>query len=138
MKRLHISSLIVIGIGAVATFISSGAPAASSADDVHSAPSKEFACGAKEKPCPLQAWMKANMGPSSTEDPMPFDALAKNFKTIAAKSPGADFGNWSKLANDGAAAAGKKDAPGVKAACKACHDQYKKKFKEEARDIAFP
>jgi len=54
MKRLHISSLIVIGIGAVATFISSGAPAASSADDVHSAPSKEFACGAKEKPVPFR------------------------------------------------------------------------------------
>src|SRR6266851_10007239 len=134
MKRLHISSVIVIG--AVATLFSVVAPAAPNPDSEPSAPSKEFACGAKDKPCPLQAWMKANMGPSSTEDPMPFDALAKNFKTIAGKSPGGEFPNWSKVANDGAAAAGKKDAGGVKGACKACHDQYKKKFKEEARDIA--
>jgi hypothetical protein len=137
MKRLHISSVIVIG--AVATLlVSVGAPAAPSPDSEPSAPSKEFACGAKDKPCPLQAWMKANMGPSATEDPMPFDALAKNFKTIAGKSPGAAFGDWSKIANDGAAAAAAKDAGKVKGACKTCHDKYKKMFKDENRDMAFP
>jgi hypothetical protein len=137
MKRFHISSLIVIG--AVATFISSRAPAASSPDDGPSAPSKEFACGSKEKPCPLQAWMKANMGPSVTEDPPPWDTLAKNLKIIADKGPSAkDYPNWSKIASEGAAAAGKKDLTGVKAACKNCHDSYKKKFKDETRDHAFP
>jgi hypothetical protein len=135
MKRFHISSVIVIG--AVATLISSGAPAAPS-DFSSAAPSKEFACGAKDKPCPLQAWMKANMGPSVTEDPPPWDTLVKNLKTIAGKSPGAGYPNWSKNANDGAAAAGKKDLAGVKAACKACHDDYKKKFKDENRDMSFP
>ena len=138
MKRLHISSLIVIGIGAVATFISSGAPAASSADDVHSAPSKEFACGAATNKCPLQAWMSTNMGQSSTQEPVPFGALATNFKIIAKKSPGAAFPEWSAIATKGATDADKKDIVAVKADCKSCHDKYKKKFKEEARDIAFP
>jgi hypothetical protein len=136
MKRLHISSVIVIG--AVATLFSVVAPAAPNPDSEPSAPSKEFACGAKDKPCPLQAWMKANMGPSATEDPMPFDALAKNFKTIAGKTPGTTYGDWAKIANDGAAAAGAKNAKGVKDACKACHDKYKKMFKDENRDMAFP
>ncbi len=136
MKRLHISSVIVIG--AVATLFSAVAPAAPTPDIEPSAPSKEFACGSKEKPCPLQAWMKANMGTSVTEDPMPFDALAKNFKTIAAKSPGAGFDTWSKIANDGAAAAAAKDGTKVKAQCKVCHDLYKKKFKDETRDMTFP
>src|SRR5882762_5137209 len=107
MKRLHISSLIVIGMGAVATFVSSGAPAASSADDVHSAPSKEFACGPKDKPkCPLQAWMTANMGASSTEKP-DFTALAASFRILAKKSPGAAFPEWSAIATKGAADADK-------------------------------
>ena len=135
MKRLHISSVIVIG--AVATLFAASAPAAPS-DTPPAAPSKEFACGAKEKPCPLQGWMKENMGPSVTEEPPPWDALAKNLKVIAGKSPGAAFPNWAKNANDGAAAAGKKDLAGVKASCKTCHDAYKKKFKEESRDMPFP
>jgi hypothetical protein len=82
--------------------------------------------------------MTANMGVSSTQNPMPFTALSANFKTIAKKSPGADFPKWSSIATDGVKAADANDAKGVKDACKACHDQYKKKFKEEARDIAFP
>jgi len=136
MKRLHISSLIVIG--AVTTLLSSGAPAAPSPDAVPSAPSKEFACS-KDKTCPLLVWMKANMGPTATEDPPPWDTLAKNFKIIAGKGPSAsDYPNWSKFASDGAAAAGKKDLAGVKGACKNCHDTYKKKFKEETRDHPFP
>ncbi|SRR5258708_7734569 len=138
MKRLHISSLIVIGMGAVATFLSSGAPAASSPDDVPSAPSKEFACGAKDKPkCPLQAWMTNNMGSSATDQPV-FTDLAANFRIIAKKSPGADFPDWSAIASKGATDADKKDIVAVKSDCKSCHDKYKKKFKEEARDIAFP
>jgi hypothetical protein len=136
MKRLHISSLIVIGIGAVAAFISSGAPAASSPDDVPSAPSKEFACGPKDKPkCPLQAWMTANMGPSDQPD---FTTLAANFRIIAKKSPGADFPEWSSIATTAAKAADAKNLADVKSGCKNCHDKYKKKFKEEVRDIAFP
>ena len=137
MKRLHISSVIVIG--ALATLFSVVAPAAPNPDSEPSAPSKEFACGPKDKPkCPLQAWMGANMGPSSTEDPMPFDALVKNFKTIAGKVPGTTYTDWAKDANDGATAAAAHKADGVKAACKACHDSYKKKFKDENRDMAFP
>ena len=136
MKRLHISSVIVIG--AVATLFSVVAPAAPSPDSEPSAPSKEFACGAKDKPCPLQAWMKANMGPSATEDPMPFDALVTNFGKIAGKSPGGSYPEWAAIANKGVAAAKGKNAKGVKDACKECHDKYKKMFKDENRDMAFP
>ena len=63
---------------------------------------------------------------------------AKNFKTIAGKTPGTTYGDWAKIANDGAAAAGAKNTKGVKDACKACHDKYKKMFKDENRDMAFP
>jgi len=86
-------------MGAVATFVSSGAPAASSADDVHSAPSKEFACGPKDKPkCPLQAWMTANMGASSTDQP-DFTALAANFS--GASHDITDFANGSEVSTRG-------------------------------------
>jgi hypothetical protein len=134
MKRLHISSVIVIG--AVATLISAIAPAAPNPNSEPSAPAGN--CGTKDNPCPLQKWMSANMGPSSTEDPMPFDALASNFAKVASKSPGADYPEWQSIAKGGADAAKAKDAGKVKAACKSCHDKYKKQFKEKNREWSFP
>jgi hypothetical protein len=143
MKRLHISSVIVIG--AVATLFSVRAPAAPT-DTSSAAPSKEFACGAKDKPCPLQAWMKANMGPSVTEEPPPWTILETNLQAVAdLAKPGsplaAKYPDWNSIALKGKAGAKahKLDGDeGVKASCKKCHDLYKKKFKDEDRDGPAP
>ncbi|HEX9296235.1 MAG TPA: hypothetical protein VF881_10380 [Polyangiaceae bacterium] len=132
MTRLHISSLVVIG--AVTTLLTSRAPAAES-DLAPVAPSKDYACGDKGKPpCPMQAWMKANMAPAAANgDP---DALAKALDYVSSHSP-PGFTEWSKIAKGGADAARKKDVDAAKKSCKTCHDQYKAKYKEEMRDRAF-
>jgi hypothetical protein len=132
MKRIHISSLIVIG--AVTTFLSSRAPAAQPSDAAPSAPTKDFACGTKENPCPMQKWMKANMAPAAANGDA--DALAKALDYVAKHAPpGLD--KWTSIANEGKEAAGKKDIDGAKKSCKTCHDMYKNKYKEEMRDRAF-
>ena len=132
MKRLHISSLIVIG--AVTTFLSSRAPAAQPSDAAPSAPSKDFACGSKENPCPMQKWMKANMAPAAANGDAA--ALAKALEYVASHAPpGLD--KWTSIATEGAAAAKKNDIDGAKKSCKTCHDAYKNKYKEEMRDRAF-
>jgi hypothetical protein len=146
MKRIHISSLIVIG--AVTTFLSSRAPAAQPSDvapsavapqadrpqSKPSAPSKDFACGTKENPCPMQKWMKANMAPAAANG----DAAAlKTALTYVAGHAPPGFDKWTAIATEGATAAGKGDVDGAKKGCKTCHDLYKAKYKEEMRDRAF-
>ena len=93
---------------------------------------KTFACGNKGDPaCPVQAWMKANMASAVASDDGP--ALAKQFDYVAAHAP-PGFANWRSIAQGGAAKARAGDLPGAKTACKACHDQYKAKYKAELRD----
>lgn len=92
-------------------------------------------CGSKENPCPLQKWMRANLGtPLAGGDTA---ALAAGLNKVAAASPDASW-NWSKIANDGAAAAAAGDVPGAKAACKSCHDAYKGPYKERFRTRPAP
>ena len=130
MTRLHISSVIVIG--AIATLFSSVAPGAPAPDSEPAAPSKEFACS-KDKSCPMQKWMKANLGaPLAAED---FDGLAKGLDFVAGHAP-AGFPEWSKIAKAGADAARKKDMGGVKKSCDSCHKEplkYRDKYKDEMR-----
>jgi hypothetical protein len=134
MKRLHISSVIVIG--AVATLISAVAPAAPTPDVAPSAPSKEFACS-KDKSCPMLKWMKANLGAAlAAED---FDGLAKGLDFVSAHAP-SGFPEWKKIAHEGAEAAKKKDMAGVKKSCDSCHKdplKYRDKYKDEMRDSPF-
>ena len=112
---------VVLGASAVAV-----TPGVSAADGA--------ACGAKENPCPLQKWMKSNMGQQlAGED---YAALAASFDKLAKSSPDKSW-DWSKIATDGAAAAKAKNNDAVKAACKSCHDQYKKSYKEKYRDRPF-
>jgi hypothetical protein len=132
MKRIHISSLIVIG--AVTTFLSSRAPAAQPAESKPSAPSKDFACGAKDNPCPMQKWMKANMAPAAANG----DGAALNTAlTYVAGHVPPGFDKWAGIATEGAAAAKKGDIDAAKKSCKTCHDLYKTKYKEDMRDRAF-
>jgi hypothetical protein len=89
------------------------------------------ACGSKENPCPLQKWMRANMGTAMASNDMP--ALAKALEHAAGFAPDPSW-TWSKIAKDGAAAAQKGDTAAVKASCKSCHDAYKDKYKAQFRD----
>ena len=93
------------------------------------APSKDFSCGTKENPCPLQGWMKDNA--SKPASPAEFEAF---FKKVAGFAPGAGFEKWATIANEGAAKAKGGDIDGAKAACKTCHTEYKAKYKSDIRD----
>jgi hypothetical protein len=74
--------------------------------------------------------MKANTNAAmkSTD----FDAIAKALDKTATFAP-APYTNWKSISDDGAKAARSHDLAGVKASCKACHDQYKAKYKTEMR-----
>jgi hypothetical protein len=87
-------------------------------------------CGTKESPCPLQAWMRANMGTALAASDAP--ALSKALDHAASLSPDPSW-TWAKIAKDGAAAAQKGDMAAAKASCKSCHDAYKDKYKTQFR-----
>jgi hypothetical protein len=94
-------------------------------------------CDGKGTPCPLQKWMRANVGgPMAGGD---LAAVAKSMET-ARKFGGPDMKDWDKFAKKAAddAAAGKTDD--VKADCKSCHDAYKEAYKKDGalRNKAIP
>lgn len=102
-----------------------------------------FAAGlasAGDPKTPLGRWMKPNMGaPMAGQD---FAALQKGFDTIASKPPAkaasSDYAQWAAIAKKGSAAAAAQDVAGVKAACKGCHDQYKKAYITDYPNTPFP
>lgn len=102
-------------------------PTSASADDT--------TCGSKENPCPLQKWMRANMGAAMAAGDLP--TLAKSLDKAATLSPDASW-NWGAISKAGADAARKGDTAGAKAACKSCHDSFKDKYKAQFRAKAIP
>jgi hypothetical protein len=90
-------------------------------------------CGGKDQPkCPLQAWMAANMQPAMAGG----DAtkLAAALRQAAKFAP-AGYGDWSKIATDGAAAVdAAKDVAAGKPSCKSCHGEYQKRYRTEMRE----
>ncbi|MFO0677808.1 MAG: hypothetical protein U0169_14825 [Polyangiaceae bacterium] len=99
-------------------------------------PDAAATCGTKPLPdCPLQAWMKANAAPAlASKD---FFALDEVLGKAAGFAP-PEFRNWSSIARDGADAARSQDLAATKAACVACHDQFKAKYKESFRTRDVP
>ena len=92
-------------------------------------------CGTKENPCPLQKWMRSNMGAALAANDLP--ALAKALDHAVTLSPDPSW-NWSALAKEGADAAKKGDLAGAKASCKKCHDAFKDKYKAQFRTRPIP
>jgi hypothetical protein len=91
---------------------------------------------AGEPKTPLGKWMKPNMGtPQAGED---YPALQKAFDLVASKVPTGDYPQWASISKAGSAASAKQDLKGVKAACKQCHDLYKKKYIAENATTPFP
>jgi len=110
--------------------VESAAPAAS-------APTGEpGACGEEGQPdCPLQAFMKREVKPALKG--REFDKLAAALEKVS-KVPPQGYGEWTKLALAGVAAAKKQDEAASKQACKDCHDKYEDKFKAEHRTDQLP
>lgn len=104
-----------------------GVPSSASADDA--------VCGSKENPCPLQKWMRANIGAALAAGDLP--TLAKSLDKAATLSPDPSW-NWAAIAKAGADAARKGDLAGAKASCKSCHDSFKDKYKAQFRAKAVP
>jgi hypothetical protein len=94
---------------------------------------KKYDCGAKgQKACPMQGWMKSVMGSAASSGDG--EKLAKALAYVAGKPP-PGMGNWTAIANEGAAKAKAGDIDGAKASCKKCHDLYKETFKRSMRDM---
>jgi len=74
--------------------------------------------------------MKANTSVASVNDDMP--ALAAALDKVVKMAP-AGYPNWASISKDGAAAARAGDMDATKAACTACHNQYRAKYKAELR-----
>jgi hypothetical protein len=85
-------------------------------------------CGAPGKPaCPLQEWMRNNLAvPYAKSD---LSGLAKGLTQVVSFNPRPKkWGNWDKIASDGAAAARKGDKSRARLACTNCHKVYRRTY----------
>ncbi len=119
--------VLVAGVVLGSAALAGAAPTSALADDA--------TCGTKENPCPLQKWMRANMGAAMAAGDLP--TLAKSLDKAATMSPDPSW-TWAAIAKTGADAARKGDTAGAKASCKSCHDAYKDKYKAQFRTKAVP
>jgi hypothetical protein len=106
-------------LGVVAGFLGAAA--------LPSAAHSDGKCDGKAKPCPLQQWMRDNMGV-----PMAQGDLARVAKAMeqAEKFGGPAMKDWAKFAKKTSDDAKANKTDDVKADCKACHDAYKDAFKK--------
>jgi hypothetical protein len=131
MKRSWMAILAGVALGAVAL---SALPTTATADGA-------AACdGSKDNPCPLQKWMRANMGAASAASDNA--ALATAYDKVIAMNPDPSWATkpdgtgWVDISKAGAKAARAGDSAGAKAACKACHDPdkgWKDAYKKQYR-----
>jgi hypothetical protein len=103
------------------------ATSASAAPKPSAAAAAPVECGTKDKPCPMQLFMRGTMSGATTPE-----QLAAAFARVAGMSPNGGW-SWRAIANKGAEAAKAGDVPAAKAQCKACHDAYKEPYKQQYR-----
>jgi len=102
----------------------------------HTARADDAQCGGSKNPCPLERWMRDNMGtPMAGGD---LATVGKSMDFIAGRAPDSSYANWGQIAKSGSDAAKANDTAKVKASCKSCHDQYKAKYKGQYRARPFP
>jgi hypothetical protein len=66
-----------------------------------------------------------------------FAALEQSLAAIAKHNPDpAKWGNWTKIANDGAQAAGARREGGVRASCGRCHRAYRRAYNARYRQLS--
>lgn len=107
-------------------------PATSSASPAPSG-SARFACGSKEDPCPMQKWMKENIGKAKKAGEK--DQVAAHFKTISEHAP-PGYDQWKSIAEEGIKASSDLDKAGD--VCKKCHDLYQTPYRNDLRDKPWP
>ncbi len=133
------SAIIPPAVTSAATSASSPAPPTPQAPTLPA--DAGSACGLKPLPdCPLQGWMKQNMTPAmNAKDWQGLASALEHAGTLAPPNyVAAGYPNWVSIAKDGANAARAADLEAVKAACRGCHDQYKKKYRMEMRTRPLP
>ncbi len=85
-------------------------------------------CDGKATPCPLQKWMRANVGVPMSSGDMP--ALAKAMEQ-ARPFGGPGMKDWDRMSKKTADDAAANKTEDVKNDCKACHDAYKDAYKKD-------
>ena len=106
------------------------ASVASPREDEGHASKAQAATATSAQTFPLKEWMAANLNrPLRTDD---FDALARSLNTAASYAP-QRFGDWARIARQGATAAAAHDMAGVRASCSECHDKYRAEYKSSMR-----
>ena len=93
----------------------------------------------------LGVWMQGPTGlsqamtPADGGDSPDFGALQTGFNKLLTKEPAAaTYPNWDSLLRQGLTAAQGSDKGKVKAACKGCHDAYKKAYIADATSAKPP
>jgi hypothetical protein len=131
--RLGISVLLAASASCSDDLPPSAAPSAGVARGAIPTP---VACGGAGLPdCPLQQWMKATLQTYQRE--ADFGRLARALDELQVRAP-AGYAHWSERASGAASAARKRDAAGVRAACKHCHDEHRAQYRRERRNAAWP
>ena len=82
-------------------------------------------------------WMKDNIVPAKTAGD--FKKLEELTAKISAANPDpAAFPKWKEFCDQGIAAAKKADKDALNKSCTACHNEYRKLFKEKYRSAPLP
>jgi len=127
---------MMLGVRAAAASVALGVALFVGASSVALAESTA-ACGEPgQPPCPLQGWMRSNLGAQLAR--RDFDGLAAGFERLAAAPPGDEYASWSELARQGADAARSKELARVRSACRACHEEHRAKYRKDKRRAPAP
>jgi hypothetical protein len=85
-------------------------------------------CNGTTKPCPLQKWMRDNVGtPMANGDLV---AVANGIEKIQAFGP-PDMKDWTKFAKKTVDDARANKTDDLKADCKTCHDAFRSAYKND-------
>ena len=119
----------IVAVAAVAAsmgFVSTGVQA------------KGTECGGPgQRACPLQHWMRVNVAVPVAKNDLP--ALAEALEKIRELNPRPKkWGNWDKIARDGAKAAREGKRRRAKSACGRCHGVYRRQYNAQFRHRAIP
>jgi hypothetical protein len=86
---------------------------------------------------PMKSWMKEKLQPAKAAGD--YKKVITLLGALATKNPDqAAFPDWKKYADQGIEAAKKEDKEGLNKSCSACHNAYKKLYKEKYRSGAAP
>lgn len=135
--RIHRGALSMATVLITSAAAALALASTNAAPDEDRAPPALQACGTPgAPPCPLQAWMRANIGAPLAANKMA--ALADGLDRAATLSPDPTWSSWTTFAVNGAQAARKGDIAGARASCKGCHDAWRSAYKAKYRMRPIP